>query len=113
MGFTQASALPISVRCCPGTLATCVLCRRNWLTLPPSLPLWVCRSVSLSLSLFLSLSVWLSLSRLARWRRAGQWLYGSCRIGIYANLLEKAQNENMANGREKNDISFARKLGMG
>jgi solute carrier family 25 oxoglutarate transporter 11 len=46
-------------------------------------------------------------------RSTGQWLYGSCRIGIYANLLEKAQIENVANGREKNDISFVRKLGMG
>lgn len=42
-----------------------------------------------------------------------QWLYGSCRIGIYANLLEKEQLKNVAMGREKDDISFPKKLSMG
>lgn len=42
-----------------------------------------------------------------------QWLYGSCRLGIYSFLLEKAQAKNVAEGREKNDISFTTKLGMG
>eukprot|EP00522_Entomoneis_paludosa_P011163 CAMPEP_0172441710 /NCGR_PEP_ID=MMETSP1065-20121228/2204_1 /TAXON_ID=265537 /ORGANISM="Amphiprora paludosa, Strain CCMP125" /LENGTH=347 /DNA_ID=CAMNT_0013191187 /DNA_START=42 /DNA_END=1085 /DNA_ORIENTATION=+ len=42
-----------------------------------------------------------------------QWLYGSCRIGIYSYLLEGAQQQNLAAGRKKNDISFATKLGMG
>ena len=42
-----------------------------------------------------------------------QWLYGSCRMGIYADLLGRAQEENVAAGRPKNDISFVRKLGMG
>jgi solute carrier family 25 oxoglutarate transporter 11 len=42
-----------------------------------------------------------------------QWLYGSCRIGIYANLLEKAQLANVAAGKDKNDIAFHQKLGMG
>ena len=42
-----------------------------------------------------------------------QWLYGSCRIGIYAFLLERAQNANIAAGLEKNAIPFATKLLMG
>lgn len=42
-----------------------------------------------------------------------QWLYGSCRIGIYSYLLEKAQIENRQAGRNANDISFATKLRMG
>ena len=42
-----------------------------------------------------------------------QWLYGSCRIGIYANLLEKAQLKNLSEGKDKNDIAFHRKLAMG
>ena len=42
-----------------------------------------------------------------------QWLYGSCRMGIYAYLLEQAQNKNLAVGKAKNDISFVTKLGMG
>ena len=44
---------------------------------------------------------------------AGQWTYGSCRIGIYANLLEKAQVKAVAEGRPKSDISFVSKLLMG
>lgn len=36
-----------------------------------------------------------------------QWLYGSCRIGIYSYLLEKAKNEGNGN------IPFSRKLAMG
>lgn len=42
-----------------------------------------------------------------------QWLYGSCRIGIYANLLEKAQLKNVTLGKDKNDIAFHSKLLMG
>lgn len=42
-----------------------------------------------------------------------QWLYGSCRIGIYAYLLENAQNANIAKGLEKNAIPFTTKLAMG
>ena len=42
-----------------------------------------------------------------------QWLYGSCRIGIYAFLLERAQNANLAKGIDKNAITFAAKLLMG
>ena len=42
-----------------------------------------------------------------------QWLYGSCRIGIYAFLLEQAQSENIANGLDKNLISLKAKLFMG
>lgn len=42
-----------------------------------------------------------------------QWLYGSCRIGIYAYLLEQAQNANIEKGLEKNAIPFATKLLMG
>jgi solute carrier family 25 oxoglutarate transporter 11 len=42
-----------------------------------------------------------------------QWLYGSCRIGIYAYLLEQAQLDNVAQGLPKNDIAFMRKLLMG
>lgn len=42
-----------------------------------------------------------------------QWLYGSCRIGIYSYLLERAQIENKQAGRNKNDITFATKLRMG
>jgi solute carrier family 25 oxoglutarate transporter 11 len=42
-----------------------------------------------------------------------QWLYGSCRLGIYAFLLEKAQDKNIAEGRPKDDISFVTKLLMG
>jgi solute carrier family 25 (mitochondrial oxoglutarate transporter), member 11 len=42
-----------------------------------------------------------------------QWLYGSCRMGIYSYLLEKAQIQNLQSGRDKNDISLATKLSMG
>jgi len=42
-----------------------------------------------------------------------QWLYGSCRIGIYAYLLENAKLDNVTAGRKKEDISFASKLSMG
>eukprot|EP00585_Thalassiosira_rotula_P006783 CAMPEP_0196141414 /NCGR_PEP_ID=MMETSP0910-20130528/9668_1 /TAXON_ID=49265 /ORGANISM="Thalassiosira rotula, Strain GSO102" /LENGTH=306 /DNA_ID=CAMNT_0041402569 /DNA_START=83 /DNA_END=1003 /DNA_ORIENTATION=+ len=42
-----------------------------------------------------------------------QWLYGSCRIGIYAYLLENAQNENVKAGLEKNAISLSSKMLMG
>lgn len=42
-----------------------------------------------------------------------QWLYGSCRIGIYAFLLEQAQQKNIAAGLSKNHISFGAKLLMG
>jgi solute carrier family 25 oxoglutarate transporter 11 len=42
-----------------------------------------------------------------------QWLYGSCRIGIYAYLLEQAQLDNIAHGLPKNDIPFMKKLVMG
>lgn len=42
-----------------------------------------------------------------------QWLYGSCRIGIYAFLLERAQAANVAKGLEKNAIPFVAKLLMG
>ena len=36
-----------------------------------------------------------------------------CRIGIYAFLLEQAQQKNVANGLDKNSIAFASKLLMG
>lgn len=42
-----------------------------------------------------------------------QWLYGSCRIGIYSYLLENAQNVNLANGLSKNDIPLTSKMLMG
>jgi len=42
-----------------------------------------------------------------------QWLYGSCRIGIYAFLLEQAQTNNIKAGLDKNAIPFVRKLAMG
>mmetsp|Transcript_22699 Transcript_22699/g.40645 ORF Transcript_22699/g.40645 Transcript_22699/m.40645 type:complete len:310 (-) Transcript_22699:125-1054(-) len=42
-----------------------------------------------------------------------QWLYGSCRIGIYAALLENAQNANVLAGLEKNAISLPSKMLMG
>mmetsp|Transcript_11667 Transcript_11667/g.33564 ORF Transcript_11667/g.33564 Transcript_11667/m.33564 type:complete len:312 (+) Transcript_11667:135-1070(+) len=42
-----------------------------------------------------------------------QWLYGSCRIGIYAYLLEQAQQNNIAAGLPKNQIAFGTKLLMG
>jgi len=42
-----------------------------------------------------------------------QWLYGSCRIGIYAYLLENAQNANIAAGLEKNAIPLSSKMLMG
>jgi solute carrier family 25 (mitochondrial oxoglutarate transporter), member 11 len=42
-----------------------------------------------------------------------QWLYGSCRIGIYAFLLEQAQTNNIAAGLEKNAIPLASKMLMG
>lgn len=42
-----------------------------------------------------------------------QWLYGSCRIGIYAFLLENAQNANLAAGLPKNAIPIQQKLLMG
>lgn len=40
-------------------------------------------------------------------------MYGSFRIGIYAYLLEKTQLQNVANGKEKNDITFSQKLALG
>lgn len=39
-----------------------------------------------------------------------QWLYGSCRIGIYAYLLENAQNANIEAGLDKNAISLPSKM---
>lgn len=42
-----------------------------------------------------------------------QWLYGSCRIGIYAFLLEQAQNKNVAEGLPKNAIPMTTKMLMG
>lgn len=42
-----------------------------------------------------------------------QWLYGSCRIGIYAFLLENAQQKNIVAGLPKNQIAFGTKLLMG
>lgn len=42
-----------------------------------------------------------------------QWLYGSCRIGIYAYLLENAQNANVQAGLDKNAISLPSKMLMG
>lgn len=42
-----------------------------------------------------------------------QWLYGSCRIGIYSYLLERAQLANVAAGRDKSAIPFMTKLSMG
>lgn len=42
-----------------------------------------------------------------------QWLYGSCRIGIYAYLLENAQNANIDAGLDKNAISLPSKMLMG
>jgi len=42
-----------------------------------------------------------------------QWLYGSCRIGIYAFLLEQAQQKNIAANLPKNQIAFGAKLLMG
>ena len=42
-----------------------------------------------------------------------QWLYGSCRIGIYAYLLENAKIKNRSLGKEANDIPFVSKLLMG
>ena len=42
-----------------------------------------------------------------------QWLYGSCRIGIYAYLLENAQNANIKAGLDKNAISLPSKMLMG
>merc|ERR1719461_1104212 len=42
-----------------------------------------------------------------------QWLYGSCRIGIYSYLLENAKISNRAQGKDENDIKFTHKLLMG
>jgi solute carrier family 25 oxoglutarate transporter 11 len=42
-----------------------------------------------------------------------QWLYGSCRIGIYAYLLENAQNANVEAGLDKNAVSLSSKMLMG
>jgi len=42
-----------------------------------------------------------------------QWLYGSCRMGIYSYLLERANLENQKAGRRKGDIPFRDKLLMG
>lgn len=42
-----------------------------------------------------------------------QWLYGSFRIGIYAFLLEQAQNRNIEAGLAKTAIPFTSKLFMG
>lgn len=39
-----------------------------------------------------------------------QWLYGSCRMGIYSYLLEEAKNKN---GGRSDTIPFSTKLGMG
>mmetsp|Transcript_25323 Transcript_25323/g.41573 ORF Transcript_25323/g.41573 Transcript_25323/m.41573 type:complete len:352 (+) Transcript_25323:192-1247(+) len=42
-----------------------------------------------------------------------QWLYGSCRMGIYSYLLDEQQSKNIQLGKDKNDIPFSTKLGMG
>ena len=42
-----------------------------------------------------------------------QWLYGSCRIGIYAYLLENAQNANIKAGLDKHAIPLSSKMLMG
>ena len=42
-----------------------------------------------------------------------QWLYGSCRIGIYSYLLENARISNKVQGKDVNDIRFTHKLLMG
>jgi len=42
-----------------------------------------------------------------------QWLYGSCRVGIYAFLLEQAQQKNLSAGLPKDQIAFGAKLLMG
>lgn len=42
-----------------------------------------------------------------------QWLYGSCRIGIYAFLLEQAQQKNLDQGLPKNQIALGARLLMG
>lgn len=42
-----------------------------------------------------------------------QWLYGSCRIGIYSFLLEQAQQKNIDQGIDKNQILLSAKLLMG
>lgn len=42
-----------------------------------------------------------------------QWLYGSCRVGIYGFLLEQAQQKNVAAGLPKDQIAFGAKLLMG
>ena len=42
-----------------------------------------------------------------------QWLYGSCRIGIYAFLLEQAQSKNIASGLDKDLIPLKAKFLMG
>lgn len=41
-----------------------------------------------------------------------QWLYGSCRMGIYSYLLEVQRSKQTATNN-KGDIPFAHKLGMG
>ena len=42
-----------------------------------------------------------------------QWLYGSCRIGIYAYLLEQAQNHNLGAGIGKSVVPMGTKLSRG
>lgn len=44
-----------------------------------------------------------------------QWMYGSCRMGIYAFLLERAKLKQQASGdaATTDDISFGHKLAMG
>ena len=42
-----------------------------------------------------------------------QWLYGSCRMGIYSYLLEQASLANELAGKRRDDISLMKKLSMG
>jgi len=42
-----------------------------------------------------------------------QWMYGSCRMGIYSFLLERRKLENTQAGKDPMDISFSSKLIMG
>ena len=42
-----------------------------------------------------------------------QWMYGSCRMGIYSFLLERSKLENTQAGKDPMDISFTSKLIMG
>jgi len=42
-----------------------------------------------------------------------QWLYGSCRMGIYSYLLELEKQKNQTNSSSEKNISFGSKLAMG